>query len=208
MNRAWLCRHIRHLSDDVSFGSVEPLIPQCPQLSHRQACLLLLAALGSESIFRGIRRDAVFPGEFFNLVGASRKLHCHGFGNLVDIPRLAFATNVITQLPHLHRHASMKRRFKIWSIAFEISKLSGLPCLFFLVPRCVHHETMCMNVSIGFAVDGSGGLVNELRPHEIAGGAIRIDSMPPHASLRFAFDLMHRLIDTVAKGRQYPIIHP
>ena len=51
-------------------------------------------------------------------------------------------------------------------------------------------------------------LLRDTSPHEIACRAIRIDTMPPHASLRFAFDLVHRLIDAVAKGREYPIIHP
>ena len=48
--------------------------------------------------------------------------------------------------------------------------------------------------------DGAGGLVKKLSPNVFACGAGRVP-MPPHASLRFAFELLRCLIDAAENIR-------
>lgn len=94
----------------------------------------------------------------------------------------------------------MHPSFEETGVAFQVTELSRLEPLFFLIPGYVEDEAMSMQVRVYLArVIGTSGRVNKLPPCQIARGAVFLSTAATDACLRFRFDFPHGFLDTAFK---------
>ena len=106
---------------------------------------------------------------------------------------------LVAELPHAVREPGMEHRLVVGAVGDDVAELHGLVPLLLPVPGGVDHECVGVQVRIGHAVDRPRRGVQELRPGDVAGGAVVVATIDADAGFYVAFDLAHGVADGIAE---------
>src|SRR5262245_39610923 len=98
----------------------------------------------------------------------------------------------------------MEAGFIVGSIPLDLTELTGLPTRFLAVVGSIERKAVGMEMWIGHSPNRTGGKMNELRPHHVAGYAVFVFAGTAHTGSHIGLKLPHRLAHGFLKCREYP----